>query len=79
MNALKTFGKVIYGTGFTYTFGETFYDGVQNFNSEKFENGRMTDYGLYSSAVVGIGIVTSMIWPFALTTKFLVERTRKQK
>jgi len=78
MNALKTFAKVIYATGFTYTFGQTFYDGVRHFNSEKFENARMTDYALHSSAVAGVGIFGSMIWPLTLTTKFLVERGRKQ-
>lgn len=74
MNSLKTFGKVIYGTGFAYTFGATFYDGICNFDYEKPNNTCMTKYALYSCAIGSVGLFAGVIWPLTLSTKFLIEK-----
>lgn len=77
MNSLKTFGKAVYGTGFGYTFGTTFYDCVCNFDSEKFVKASMTDYALFSSTCVSVGILTGIVWPLTFSTRFLIEQNRK--
>ena len=52
MNALRTFGIAVYGTGFTYTFRETFVDAIQKKRLQKPSNTRI------SSLVEGVVLFT---------------------
>jgi hypothetical protein len=58
MNALRTFGIAVYGSGFTYTFGETFVDTIfvhtiATVQKERLQNPSNTRI---SSLVEGVGL-----------------------
>jgi hypothetical protein len=81
MNYLKKAGILIYGTGFSYTFLDSFVEFtekeiINNKYKKKFD---AFDYTMYSFMNVFLSTYNGLAFPFSLPTKLIVKYKKESK